>query len=353
MTAAESRPCQISIIIPHWNGISVLSECLDSLLGDVPEDTEIIVVDNHSTDGSPQYLKERYPQVRLVENRENRGYAGGCNDGAAVASGRYYLFLNNDTIHRPGWIQTLVAALEAEPDVAAVQPKILNYYQRDLFDYAGGSGGELDLFVYPFARGRIFQSQERDEGQYDDPVDIFWASGTALMVRAECFREVGRFDESFFAHMEEIDLCWKFHLQGKRVKIIPSAVIYHRNAVTLTMYSFRKYYLNHRNSLMLLLTNYNLPLTLYLFPLRFVLEWVALGYALVYRDWNHVRGICAALGWLIFHPGDIVRRRRFVRSVRTVKDRQLVRSLYRGSIVVAYYVLRKKSYRALGLGSPR
>jgi len=283
----------------------------------------------------------------------NKGYAGGCNAGAEKAKGKYFLFLNNDTTHVPGWIESLVAAMDANPELAAVQPKILNYFHREFFDYAGGSGGELDVFVYPFTRGRIFQTLERDRGQYENFADIFWASGTANLVRADLFRQAGGFDDSFFAHMEEIDLCWRFHLMGKQVRVIPGAVVYHRNAVTLTMYSYRKYYLNHRNSMLLLLTNYSLPLTVYLFPFRFMLEWVALLYAIVLLDWNHVRGILASLGWFLTHPGHILRRRRWIKALRQKRDRKVLQSMYQGSIVWSYYILGRKTYGSLGRSRPK
>ncbi len=343
----------VSIIIPHWNGKEILKECLDSLRETCPPNCEIIVVDNASTDGSADWVREHYPEVILVENSINRGYAGGCNSGAEHAQGNYLLFLNNDTIHRQGWIEHLVDAMDSDPELAAVQPKILNYYHRDSFDYAGGSGGEIDIFIYPFARGRVFQNGEKDHGQYDESAEIFWASGTAFMVRTDLFHVVGGFDEAFFAHMEEIDLCWRFHLMGKRVCSVPSAVIYHRNAVTLAMYSFQKYYLNHRNSMMLLLSNYSFPLMVYLFPLRLALEFVALGYALVLRDWNHAKGIIRSLGWLMVHPRLIFRRRRMIKSLRRIRDREVLQHMYRGSIVWAYYILGKKTYGALDFNRPR
>jgi len=337
----------ISIIIPHWNGIEILSECLESLKKSATPDCEIIVVDNASTDGSAEWIRTHHPDVVLVENEINRGYAGGCNSGADIARGKYILFLNNDTIHEPNWLTPLTKAMESDPDLAAVQPKIRNYFERELFDYAGGSGGEMDIFVYPFARGRIFQSQEKDEGQYNQSTGIFWASGTAFMVRADLFNQAGRFDESFFAHMEEIDLCWRFHLMGKRVAAVPESVIYHRNAVTLNMYSYQKYFLNHRNSLMLLCSNYSFPVSIYLFPLRFALEWVALLYSIVLRDWNHFRAILAALGWIVVHPGRIIARRKKMRSLRKISDRQVMGGMFRGSIVWAYYILGRKTYSSL------
>ena len=157
----------VSIIIPHWNGIDVLSECLESLKKTRYSDFEIIVVDNASSDGSARWIKDNHPDIVLVENEENYGYAGGCNRGAAIAKGDYVVFLNNDTVHDQHWLEPLISRIESDRNIAAVQPKILNYFQRDLFDYAGGAGGHMDIFCFPFTRGRMFLDQEVDKSQYD------------------------------------------------------------------------------------------------------------------------------------------------------------------------------------------
>ena len=247
----------VSIIIPHWNGIDVLSECLESLKKTRYSDFEIIVVDNASSDGSARWIKDNHPDIVLVENEENYGYAGGCNRGAAIAKGDYVVFLNNDTVHDQHWLEPLISRMESDRNIAAVQPKILNYFQRDLFDYAGGAGGHMDIFCFPFTRGRMFLDQEVDKSQYDTAETCFWASGTAMVVRKDEFNKAGRFDEIFFAHMEEIDLCWRFHAMGFQVWSEPKSVVFHKNAVSLPMYSHQKYYLNHRNSQLMLFGNYN------------------------------------------------------------------------------------------------
>ena len=333
---------KISLIIPHWNGIDVLSECLDSLTQTEYSNFEIIVVDNASTDGSPDWVSLNFPQIKLIENNQNYGYAGGCNRGAIVASGDYLVFLNNDTVQEKNWLDSLVDFMNLNQNVSAVQPKILNYYDRSKFDYAGGAGGWLDILGFPFARGRVFFEREKDEGQYDRMRPIFWASGTAIMVRTSDFETAGGFDETFFAHQEEIDLCWKFRLMGKESWAIPSSVVYHKNAVTLPMFSRQKQYLNHRNSLLMVLSNYSLPLTLYITPIRLALECIALVYSLVRLDMNHFFGIIQSLFWLVSHPHIIWKRRRLVKLIRVVKDKKVLPWLYWGSVVFDYYIRRKK-----------
>jgi len=335
---------KVSIIIPHWNGIPVIEECLESLKKTSYPNREIIVVDNASTDGSQAWIKHHHPDIILVENSRNLGYAGGCNSGAQNASGDYFVFLNNDTIQDSGWLEPLVESLQHNPNRAAVQPKIRNYFQRNLFDYAGGAGGEMDIFCFPFVRGRVFDSQEVDADQYNHPDSIFWSSGTATMVRAEAFVKAGGFDETFFAHMEEIDLCWRLQLMGYSIFYEPDSLIFHKNAVTLPQQSVMKYYLNHRNSLLMLLSNYTIPMAIYLFPIRFGLEWIAMFYAIVLRDWNHVVGILKALGWLLAHPNVILKKRKKVKALRKISDRELSQRFYQGSVVLAYYLLKRKTY---------
>ncbi|MDP7025637.1 MAG: glycosyltransferase family 2 protein [Candidatus Marinimicrobia bacterium] len=338
---------RVSVIIPHWNGIEILSDCLDSLTKSTYPNLEIVVVDNASSDGSPDWVTEHQPNVNLVRCGENHGYAGGCNRGAEVAKGKFLLFLNNDTVHEPGWIEPLVESVEVDESVAAVQPKILNYFERNKFDYAGGAGGALDILCFPFVRGRVFFELEEDEEQYDIAAEIFWASGTAFLVRKSVFEDSGGFDESFFAHQEEIDLQWRIHLMGYTIKAAPQSVVYHRNAATLPMESPRKKYLNHRNSLLMLLSNYNLPLTLYLFPIRFVLEFVAALYAVALFDFPHVLAVFKSLGWIVIHPRLIARRRRRVHLLRKLSDKEMMGKFYSGSVVFDYYLRRKRRYRDL------
>ncbi len=337
----------ISIIIPHWNGIDVLSECLDSLANSKYENKEIVVVDNASTDGSPEWVKKNHPNVTLIENDKNYGYAGGCNRGVPNAKGDWLLFLNNDTVHESDWIEHLADRTLGNSDISVIQPKIKNYYKRQLFDYAGGAGGHLDLFCYPFAKGRIFLEQEEDVGQYDDPSDLFWASGTAIMVKKNIFNEIGGFDELFFAHQEEIDLCWRILLKNCRVVFEPKSVVYHKNAVSLPMHSFQKYYLNHRNSFFMLMTNYNLPLTLYFLPIRLALEFVAMTYALVKWDLKHFGAVIKSLGWIVTHPIKIHQKRKQIRQLRKINDRKMLDSFYKGSIVFDHYIRRVKKFSDL------
>ena len=335
---------RVSIIIPHWNGIDTLSECLISLFKTRHDSYEVIVVDNASTDGSQPWLKNKYPQVKLIENDKNYGYAGGCNRGALEANGDYLIFLNNDTIQDPDWIQNLEKFMKKDKMIAAVQPKILNYFNKRIFDYAGGSGGYMDRFCFPFARGRIFAKQEEDIGQYNDSKQCFWSSGTAFMIRKELFFEAGKFDEYFFSHMEEIDLCWRLQAMGFQIWVEPDAVVYHKNALSMPMHSHKKHYLNHRNSLLMLFANYSFKNTLILGSGRIMFELIALGYSTLKLDWKHASAIIRSLLYLLFHVNVILKRRYNFKKIRKEKDKDIMKNIFRNSIVINYYLRRVQFY---------
>ena len=334
----------VSIVIPHWNNVDVLSECLESISNTDFENFETIVVDNASTDNSVASVRSNYPNVKLIENEKNYGYAGGCNIGAEAASGDYLIFLNNDTVQEKDWISNLIKTINSDDKIAAVQPKILNYYDRNVFDYAGGSGGHMDIYCFPFARGRIFSFQENDEGQYNNKEKCFWSSGTCFMVRRELFQKSGGFDESFFAHMEEIDLCWRLYAMGFEVWVEPDSVVYHKNALTLPMYSHKKYYLNHRNSLLMLLGNYSIKNIFLIGIPRLILEKIACFYSILMLDWRHFTAILRSLFWIIFHPNVIMKKRKSFSKIRIITDKKIMENMMQSSIVIKYYLLKKQAY---------
>ncbi len=216
---------------------------------------EIIIADNASTDGTVSWLQNNYPAVRIVTHPENWAFCKGNNEAIPHANGSYILLLNNDVEVDPGWLAPLVATLDADPTVAAVQPKLLQYTDRSSFEYAGASGGFIDRYGYPFTRGRLFFTMEQDEGQYNDARDVFWATGAALLLRRSALDQVGYLDEAFFMHMEEIDLCWRLHRQGYRVRVEPASVVYHIGGASLPQGNPRKTYYNFRNSLLMLYKN--------------------------------------------------------------------------------------------------
>ena len=275
----------VSIIIPHYNGKELLYNCINSIYQNIDiKNFEIIVVDNGSTDDSVHNIKQLFSEVVIISNQNNVGYSGGCNIGAQSAQGKYLLFLNNDTEHSKGWIEKLVNFLDSHPDTFAVQPKILNIKNREYFDYAGGSGGFLDHYGFPYVKGRIFNTLEKDTGQYDKASEIFWSSGAAMMVRGDIFNQLNGFDEVYFAYMEEIDLCWRAQSLQYKIWSVPDALIYHYGKQTIKQNTIKSHYLNHRNSWILFFKN---SFTFYyglLIIQRLLLDWMALIYSIISLD---------------------------------------------------------------------
>lgn len=248
----------VAVIILNWNGEKLLREFLPSVVANTDTSiADVIVADNRSTDGSRELLRKEFPQVKLLEFDENLGFAGGYNRALRETGYRYTLLLNSDVETPAGWLTPLHNFMEAHPDAAACQPKILSYKQKEKFEYAGAAGGFIDRNGYPYCRGRIFDTVEDDNGQYDIPVEVFWATGAALMVRTDLYEKAGGLDERFFAHMEEIDLCWRLLLMGHTLWCVPASHVYHLGGGSLPAANPRKTYLNFRNNLLLL--HKNLP----------------------------------------------------------------------------------------------
>ena len=270
---------EVKVVILNWNGYAHLRTFLPSVLRDTPEKVGIVVADNGSTDGSAEMLRAEFPRVDVLLLDRTYGYAGGYNRALACIEADYYILLNSDVETSPGWCEPLIAALDADPRLAAVQPKLRAYGRREYFEYAGACGGFIDAFGYPFCRGRILFTTERDEGQYDTFRSCFWASGACMACRRELFTRVGGFDEEFFAHMEEIDLCWRAQLVGYRIAVEPASVVYHLGGGTLPNDSPRKIYLNYRNNLWMLYKNLPAGRLWFTVPLRMAMDGAS---ALVY-----------------------------------------------------------------------
>ncbi len=327
-----------SIIIPHYNG-SILSDCLTLLYKRTRHRPfEVIVVDDGSSDGSVEEAQGAFPEIKVLRNPRNMGFAATCNRGLEAAGGRYVVLLNNDVEVQPGWLSELVRFAEAHEEVGACQPKILSVRDRTRFDYSGAAGGLMDIFGYPFCLGRVFEEIEEDRGQYDRPRAIFWASGTALFLRKEALKVTGLLDERFVMHMEEIDLCWRMHLAGYAVWSVPASVVLHHSGWTLPPERFRKMFLNHRNSLMTLLKNYSLRNLIRVFPLRLGLECAAtLAFAAKGDLKRAVASLCGML-WVIGHLGEIGSARRTVQRMRRVSDEEVMARVFRGSIALRHFL---------------
>lgn len=255
----------IALVILNWNGLKHLETFLPSILATQYENKKVYVIDNASTDESILFLQNNFPAVEIIKNSQNLGYAGGYNQGLKAIKEPFWLLINSDLAVEPNWIEPLLTFALENPQTAALQPKILSYKEPKQFEYAGAAGGFFDVWGYPFCRGRIFDNCEMDNHQYETTVNCFWASGACMFIRKDAFWEVGGFDPDFFAHMEEIDLCWRLQNQGYQIAVIPQSVVYHLGGGSLAYGNPKKTYLNFRNSLAVLTKNciwYELPFKL-------------------------------------------------------------------------------------------
>lgn len=246
---------KVAIVILNWNGRKMMEKYLPSVLNCSGEDAVVYVADNASTDDSVDWLKQHYPEVRLIVLEENWGFAEGYNQALRQVDADYYVLLNSDIEVTTQWLKPLVNFMDLHPNVAACQPKLLAVHDRSSFEYAGACGGFLDRFGYPFCRGRLFDTVEKDSGQYDKPAQILWATGACMLIRSHVYWEVGGLDGRFFAHNEEIDLCWRLHQYGYSVWCVPESRVYHVGGGTLPKANPMKTYLNFRNNLTMLYKN--------------------------------------------------------------------------------------------------
>ena len=338
----------VGVVILNYNGRRYLETFLPSVLGSRYDNFVVWVADNGSTDDSVAWLKDNpHEDLRLLELGQNFGFAEGYNRALQQVEAEYYILLNSDIEVTENWIEPVIQLLERQKDVAACQPLIRSYHRRDEFEYAGAAGGWIDFLGYPFCRGRIFDVTEKDTGQYSSEESIFWASGAALFIRAKCFREIGGFDHHYFAHSEEIDLCWRLQRAGYRIMVQPASVVFHVGGGTLNYQTPRKTYLNFRNSLYTLTKNEPAAKLWWLLPARLFLD-AAAGVLFFYqRKWDHITAIFRA-HWTYFLRFRKVLHQRRKDNARIAgmrrSDRAGIKGRYQGSIVWQYYALGKKKF---------
>ena len=329
---------RVAVIILNWNGEKLLREFLPSVVKNTNTDLgRVVVVDNHSTDGSWICLEQEFPDVERVLFEDNFGFAGGYNRAIEMIEAEYVVLLNSDVEVAPGWLEPLVAVLDRDERVAAVQPKILAYRDKNKFEYAGAAGGYIDYLGFPFCRGRVMDTTEQDYGQYDDEVDVFWATGASLCIRRDVYRVAGGLDEAFFAHMEEIDLCWRLKNGGYALKVVPSSVVYHLGGGSLPMNHPRKLFLNYRNNLLMLHKNLCAKQRKKIFFARVLLDTMAGGLFLLKGQWSNTRSVIRAY-----------KAFREMRKAYPVPESSISLSgIYPRSIVLDYFLRGKKKFSDL------
>jgi GT2 family glycosyltransferase len=332
-------PPKIAVVILNWNGRKFLEQFLPSLFQSLYPNYEVIVADNGSTDDSIPYLQKAYPQIGIIRLLENFGFAKGYNEALKQVQADYYVLLNSDVEVTQRWLEPMVDLLEENPSIAACQPKLLAYHEKHLFEYAGAAGGWIDKYGYPFCRGRVFDYCEVDNGQYDDPSPIFWASGASLFIRANVYHEMKGFDEYFFAHQEEIDLCWRIQLAGYLVYACPASVVYHVGGGTLGRSSPQKTYLNFRNNRIMLSKNLPFPRNLWILVVRNFLDAVSAWKGLLSGNGRYfiaiIKANIAFIRWWLFHRN---------KSVFPVNRQRKPQGFFQGNTVWLYFVKKKKTF---------
>ena len=323
-----------AVVILNWNGRQHLEQFLPSVVAHTPQRVRIIVADNGSTDDSVAFLEQHYPVIEIIRLEQNYGFAEGYNRALEQVDAEFFILLNSDVEVTAGWVEPLVATLTNNRSVAAVAPKLRSYGNRDHFEYAGAAGGYIDVLGYPFCRGRILSTLEQDNGQYDTAQEVFWASGAAFCCRADVFRMLGGFDADFFAHMEEIDLCWRMQLQGYKIMVEPHSTVYHLGGGTMPNESPRKLYLNYRNNLSMLFKCAPTWQRILVAVARPVADMLSALIYLLRGDKALAKATIEAYRDFFALHGELNKKRKAVRSAcKAESDR-----IYRGSIVMRYAV---------------
>ncbi len=328
---------KIAVVILNWNGKNLLEQFLPSVV-EYSKEASIYVADNASTDDSIEFIKSKYSSVKIIQNKDNDGFAKGYNDALKHVEEDILCLLNSDIEVTKNWLQPILNTFGKEPNTAIIQPKILDFKQKDYFEYAGAGGGFIDKYGYPYCRGRIFNTLEKDIGQYNDTIDIFWASGACFFIKKEIFNELNGFDTSFFAHMEEIDLCWRAKNSGYTIKYVGTSTVFHVGGATLKNTNPKKTYLNFRNSLFALTKNANGTIFDKIL-VRLILDGVA--------------GIKFLFEFKPLHTLSIIKAHfSFYKSLRDLLQKRKsfknkVKYYQKTSIVIDYFVNRKTNYNSL------
>ena len=336
---------RIAVVILNWNGAAMMQKFLPSVIQN-SEEAEVIVADNGSTDDSVEMLKQKFPSVRLILLDKNYGFAEGYDKALEQVEAEYYLLLNSDVEVTPHWLQPLLNYMDKHPEVAACQPKLLAERERDSFEYAGASGGFVDKYGYPFCRGRVFADVEKDCGQYDDIAPIFWATGAALMVRSVDWHEVGGLDARFFAHMEEIDFCWRLRSRGRGLVCVPESVVYHVGGGTLNAGHPRKTFLNFRNNLLMLYKNLPEAELKPVMRIRAILDYVAAAKMLLSDGWKHAKAVYDAR--CEFHrlkpDFQLSRQENLAKAIQAERNTNPIPERISQSLLWLYYAKGKKKF---------
>ncbi|MBC7398735.1 MAG: glycosyltransferase family 2 protein [Mucilaginibacter sp.] len=335
---------KVAIVILNWNGLKHLRQFLPSVLSSIWPNLDIVVGDNASTDGSVDFIQTAYPSIRVIQNDANYGFTGGYNRVLAQVEADYYILLNSDVKVHPGWIEPVITLMESDPLIAVAAPKIKSYNQKDSFEHAGAAGGFIDSFGYPFCRGRIVNEIEQDTGQYEQSGEVFWASGASMFIKKKYWDEAEGFDEQFFAHMEEIDLCWRLKNRGYKVMYCAQSEIFHLGGGTLTAENPFKTYLNFRNNLLLIKKNLPFWKGFIVISFRYFLDLAALLRFLTEGKRKDAAAVSRAHRYFIWH---IFESGSHASSTHLKKYNPRLTGMYHGSIMWAFFIKKLRKFTDL------
>lgn len=333
-----------AVVVLSYNGKSWHEKFLPGIVAEAEGQYDVVLADNASTDDTLQYVRENFPSVKTLTIARNRGFSNGYCEALKRIEAKYYILLSSDFEVTPGWFAPLEEAMQRYPGLAACQPKIRYWRDREMFEYAGAAGGFIDRWGYLFCRGRLFADLEKDKGQYDDDIEVFWASGGCLMVRADLYHKVGGLDDDLYAHMEEVDLCWRLKNAGYRIGAIGGSTVFHVGGSVISYGSPQKLYYNFRNNLVLLLKNERAGKLLWFLPLRLLLDGVAAFHYLLKGQFKSFATIAKAHFHFYGSLGMWLRKRRDAKKHRTHRNRC---GIYPGSIVWQYFALRRRKFPQL------
>jgi len=337
----------VEVIVLNTNGGKHIEGCLKGLKNTKYGNLRVSVVDQNSSDGSPELIERKYRWVNLVRNKINNGFVGGCNQILRKSKARYCVLLNDDTEQDPNWIRELVRVAEKDESIAALQPKIRSLRNKKMFEYAGAGGGYMDRYGFELCRGRVFFDVEEDKGQYDDLRGVFWCCGVAMFLRMDVLKKIGYLDDDFFIYYEETDLCWRMNLAGYKQVYVPTSVVYHLGSATMgdlnKGFKFSKIFLLHRNGWTTVLKNYSIKTWFRIVPMKILLELIA------FLRFLHVQparsaAILTANLWILVHPFSAFKKNRRTARLRKVSDREIMRGMIKRNIPLSYFISGKKKF---------
>ncbi len=347
MNQQEPIQCKkVAVVVLGYNSCAYLKAFLPSIVATDYDDFTTVYVDNASVDDSVEFVNSNFPEIKIFRIYENHGFTNGYEESLPHISAEYYVLINSDVMVEPNWLAPMMKHMEEDPTVGACQPKVHHQPTPGLFDYGGASGGYMDKFGYCFCRGRLFHHIEQDDGQYDDTREIFWATGACMLIRSQLYHDLGGLDNDFYAHMEEIDLCWRLKNAGYRLLVVPEGVVHHVGGSIITYGSFTKIFHNYRNNLIMLYKNLIGGNVWRVIPIRLLLDQIAAMKALFSGNWTEWRAILAADFQFLFRIRKWTKNRRLAQQH---VQRPNLKGIYRRSIVLDVFLRKKKKFSELNL----